>query len=840
MKIKISFGLNEILVYFLLLLSLGCTFYKFNSTDNFDFSSLCAILTAAIVALLGVAITSYIFLHTELQSRKKNNSYMKKTIDSLLVNNRKNLVFNCMLGLFALVVLITSYEFNSFSRGFLLAIMTVSYVSIARLILFDISMINHNQSLLKEALAELKKMEENKAEYFIPNNITFTSKVINNLEYSGFLKEVVDIQKIIEKLIQNHSKQIAGIPESRYLSAILLTKGVDETLTERLANQYDWLFDYRNLLLVISEILNDKDETQEVCIPDTLPKMIEDSLAQKFLSDELLTDISLSAKEFSEANFTGTSFGGSLLSSVTFNNANLSNASFENCQLTDMKVIGACPVDGVNFYRSIIQADFEERLKFLYCNFSEADFSKQRELKKLTLDFSTFRRANFIGQIGALVIVDCQMKSVVGSSAKFTNAKITGTKFDSSDFSDAEFGNAIISGCNLQRTNLAGTNFYYAIIESSNLNNARLENARFIQTKLDGIKLDSAYGNNISFRDCAISGSPSSFDNAIFTKADFSNACIETASFIGVTFTNSIFIQTTATKGTSFANCIFIGVQFSDKPNSPSGGYFDCDFSESIFDDSIIDGVRFCKCTFTNSTFKGAILKNVDFCSSVGLKPDMFDSVASIDTYTREKLSACGCVIHERQVTLQNQVSKENQAVAQVISERHSTRNFKPDVTLDKPMLESLINAARKAPSAKNRQPWKFRIINDRLKIIELADKMTEINYDGSGNILMDPNSISSLRNASAVVFVLYDKDNDKQHEMPDYQSIGACIENLIIQATAQHIDSLWMCDPLSMHDMLKSFLNLPLDFVAVVLLGKQEEVGGVSKKNLEDICIWD
>ena len=204
------------------------------------------------------------------------------------------------------------------------------------------------------------------------------------------------------------------------------------------------------------------------------------------------------------------------------------------------------------------------------------------------------------------------------------------------------------------------------------------------------------------------------------------------------------------------------------------------------------------------------------------------------------KQENCGCVIPEKMKTAQSQLDIECQIVAQVISKRHSTRNFKSDVVLDEPTIKSLIDATEKAPSAENRQPCKFHIINDKEEIIELSKKMTALNNDGSGRLIIDQNSIAALRNASTVLFVLYDNDDNPDYKSSDYLFIGACVENLIIQATAQGIDSLWMGDPLARHDELKEYLELPFDFVSVVLLGEQDYCKCVTKKSLEEICIWD
>lgn len=51
----------------------------------------------------------------------------------------------------------------------------------------------------------------------------------------------------------------------------------------------------------------------------------------------------------------------------------------------------------------------------------------------------------------------------------------------------------------------------------------------------------------------------------------------------------------------------------------------------------------------------------------------------------------------------------------EVIKNRRSTRKFKED-SVEREKLELLIDAARLAPSAKNRQPWYFVILENEIK----------------------------------------------------------------------------------------------------------------------------
>ncbi|NOX88678.1 MAG: nitroreductase family protein [Calditrichaeota bacterium] len=59
--------------------------------------------------------------------------------------------------------------------------------------------------------------------------------------------------------------------------------------------------------------------------------------------------------------------------------------------------------------------------------------------------------------------------------------------------------------------------------------------------------------------------------------------------------------------------------------------------------------------------------------------------------------------------------------VLQAIMTRRSVRNFKSD-EIGQETVEKLLRAAMQAPSAHNKQPWHFIVINDRQILNQIAD----------------------------------------------------------------------------------------------------------------------
>lgn len=91
-----------------------------------------------------------------------------------------------------------------------------------------------------------------------------------------------------------------------------------------------------------------------------------------------------------------------------------------------------------------------------------------------------------------------------------------------------------------------------------------------------------------------------------------------------------------------------------------------------------------------------------------------------------------------------------------------------------------------------------------------------------------------AIDSASAMVFVCYMRDDANEHgermdwglsaqafEVADIQSIGACIENMLLVAESMSIASLWVCDVLYAESAISVAFGMEYPLVAAVLLGK-------------------
>lgn len=144
--------------------------------------------------------------------------------------------------------------------------------------------------------------------------------------------------------------------------------------------------------------------------------------------------------------------------------------------------------------------------------------------------------------------------------------------------------------------------------------------------------------------------------------------------------------------------------------------------------------------------------------------------------------------------------------------------------------LERIFVSAASAPSAHNRQPWRFAVIADMARKEALAKAMgarlaADRRHDGDAEdvIAMDVGrSFERITGAPIVVVValtLADMDDypDPRRNQAEYQmavqSTAMATQNLMLAAHAEGLGSCWRCAPLFCADDVRDVLSLPNDW---------------------------
>lgn len=184
------------------------------------------------------------------------------------------------------------------------------------------------------------------------------------------------------------------------------------------------------------------------------------------------------------------------------------------------------------------------------------------------------------------------------------------------------------------------------------------------------------------------------------------------------------------------------------------------------------------------------------------------------------------------------------------INLRCSARSYK-SLNVKKEDILDIIECARLAPSAANRQNWYFIVLQDKAKdnIVNFMEKhLKEINnvIKSTGHETLDYNpylsaleSIDVINQASTLILVF--RHNDEKWLQGDYLSIGCAVEHMVLRATDLSLGSLWIRDVIYLRHEITELFNLnSMELVTGLVIGypKQEKYR-TKKKNIEEIMRW-
>jgi coenzyme F420-0:L-glutamate ligase/coenzyme F420-1:gamma-L-glutamate ligase len=173
--------------------------------------------------------------------------------------------------------------------------------------------------------------------------------------------------------------------------------------------------------------------------------------------------------------------------------------------------------------------------------------------------------------------------------------------------------------------------------------------------------------------------------------------------------------------------------------------------------------------------------------------------------------------------------------LANLIRTRRSIRRY-TDQPVPPELIDQLLEAASWAPSAHNRQPWRFAVVTTLAAKERLADQMgarlrTDRTRDGDPGDAIDRDVIRSReRIVSAPIVIvgclsMRDMDHypDERRASAEHtmavQSTAMTIQNLLLAAHDLGLGACWLCAPLFCPDVVRSALDLPDDWEAQALI---------------------
>ncbi len=180
------------------------------------------------------------------------------------------------------------------------------------------------------------------------------------------------------------------------------------------------------------------------------------------------------------------------------------------------------------------------------------------------------------------------------------------------------------------------------------------------------------------------------------------------------------------------------------------------------------------------------------------------------------------------------------QSIYDLVISRRSQRRYSKEMP-SRAAITKIIDAARWAPSAGNRQNWFWWVAagkkrDELVKIIsQVSDRAPDIFKDYEEKIQRFLSLyFRTLGGAPVIVTMSFERKNDEDKDehfdwdLWDYASGCAAMQNFLLLAHAEGLGTCWMTAPLLVHEEIMKCLGIPANHtvVAVTPLGySQHEI---------------
>ncbi len=184
------------------------------------------------------------------------------------------------------------------------------------------------------------------------------------------------------------------------------------------------------------------------------------------------------------------------------------------------------------------------------------------------------------------------------------------------------------------------------------------------------------------------------------------------------------------------------------------------------------------------------------------------------------------------------------------IAARRSIRKFK-DTPVSAEDLRCILTAATQAPSGKNRQPWRFVVVQgeqraEMVRVMRAGITAAKERGEDAGSSEW---SAMVMEHAPATIFVInpegtppwfHHSVGQMFDDVVDIQSIGAAIQNMLLSAQDLGLGTLWICDVFYAYEELLAWLGETGELIAAVAVGcADEQPRARSRKPVDSVTRW-
>ena len=188
-------------------------------------------------------------------------------------------------------------------------------------------------------------------------------------------------------------------------------------------------------------------------------------------------------------------------------------------------------------------------------------------------------------------------------------------------------------------------------------------------------------------------------------------------------------------------------------------------------------------------------------------------------------------------MSLSEHFSDEFHTLSTLIRKRRTCKDFdgKP---IPKETIEALLELAVWAPNHGLTEPWRFRVmmptgVQSLLKFLQ--DELREEESESFNK------SFEKMAKAGAIIYLTHQIHANEIITHENFAATSAAAQNILLAATAQHLQSYWSTSKIMTHSKTKEFLNIGDDeaFVGALWLGHGELPAPKSRKLAREKTSW-
>lgn len=194
----------------------------------------------------------------------------------------------------------------------------------------------------------------------------------------------------------------------------------------------------------------------------------------------------------------------------------------------------------------------------------------------------------------------------------------------------------------------------------------------------------------------------------------------------------------------------------------------------------------------------------------------------------------------------------------QLAATRQSIRHFQQE-EVPAATVERILQTACQAPSAHNRQPWRFVVLppgEARERLVEAMSRRFRRDLEEDGvpkaeiEEIVERGRRRMVDPPMAIVLCMtmagMDEYPDEKRQLAEWtmatQSAALAGGHLLLAAHAEGLGACWVCAPLFVPEVVRDQLDLPADWQAqgVIVLGRAAEQGrNRSRRPLDEVSVW-